>query len=61
MTGVQYTYSKGMFKPSLTIGPVFNIDLNSYFDIEHTMIADTLEIVQSAVPIIWDLTCATTS
>jgi len=46
MTGFQYTYSKGTLKPSLTIGPVFNIDLNSYFDIEHTMIADTLEIVQ---------------
>lgn len=47
MTGIQYTYPKGRIRPSLAIGPVFSMDLNSYFDIEHVMITDTREIIQN--------------
>ena len=47
MTGIQYTYPKGRIRPSLAIGPVFSMDLNSYFEIEHIMITDTREILQN--------------
>lgn len=47
MTGLQYNYPKGDIRPSLTIGPVFGMDLGSYFEIEHFMITDSREIVQN--------------
>lgn len=47
MTGLQYTYPKGRIRPSLSLGPVLSIDLNSTFDIEHVLITDEREIVQN--------------
>lgn len=46
MTGLQYTYPKGRIRPSLTVGPVLSLDLNSYFDIEHVLVTDEREILQ---------------
>lgn len=46
MLGMQYTYPRGKIKPSLAIGPLFSMDLNSYFDIYHTLISDSREIYQ---------------
>lgn len=47
MTGVQYTLPQGRVRPSLAIGPVCSMDLNSQFDIEHVMVTDDREIVQN--------------
>lgn len=46
MTGIQYSFPKGKIRPSLAIGPVFSVDLNSYFDIEHTLITGSQTIIQ---------------
>jgi hypothetical protein len=47
MTGLQYTYPRGKLKPSLAIGPVLSTDLHSYFDFEHTLIAENVNLVQN--------------
>lgn len=46
MTGIQYTFPKGKLRPSLALGPVFSVDLNSYFDMQHTLLTGTVEITQ---------------
>jgi len=46
MTGIQYSLPKGRVRPSLAIGPVFSIDLNSYFDMEHALITGAQTILQ---------------
>jgi hypothetical protein len=47
MTGIQYTYPKGRIRPSFAIGPLLSMDLHSTFDIEHTLVTDSEEIIQN--------------
>ncbi len=47
MPGLQYNFPGGRLRPSLAIGPVFSMDLGSYFDIRHELITGTLEIEQN--------------
>jgi len=46
MLGMQYTYPRGKIRPSLAIGPLFSMDLNSYFDMYHTLITESVIIPQ---------------
>jgi hypothetical protein len=46
MAGLLYTFPKGKIRPSLAVGPLFSMDLNSNFDIYHTLITDALIIPQ---------------
>ena len=47
MPGVQYSLPRGRIRPSLALGPLLSMDLNSYFDITHTLVSDGPEIVQT--------------
>jgi hypothetical protein len=47
MPGLQYSFPGRRLRPSLALGPVFSMDLNSSFNMQHTLVSDGPEIVQN--------------
>jgi len=44
-TGLQYTFPRGKIRPTIAAGPMISIDMNSYFDIQHTWITASQELI----------------